>query len=74
MAETKPTCDVHTEQITQLKDSDKRQWVKINEHDGLFRRYVPVWTTIVLMMASALTGSALTFAGMIIKFAGPTGP
>jgi len=69
-AEDKPQCEVHGEQISQLRTSDDRQWIKLNEHDSLFRKYVPLWTTVILMVSSALTGSALTFAGMIIKFAG----
>lgn len=63
-------CKVHAEQISTLKDNDNKQWTKLNEHDGLFRRYVPIWTTVVLTVMGTLTGSALTFAGMIIKFAG----
>jgi len=70
MPEDKPKCDVHSEQIKQLQSSDSKQWDKLNEHDGLFRKYIPVWMTVVLMVMSGLTGSALTFAGMIIKFSG----
>ena len=61
---------VHTEQITQLKESDNDQWEHINGLEKALHRLVPVWTTVVLMAMSAITGSALTFAGMIIKLWG----
>ena len=63
-------CDVHDEQITQLKTSDSDQWEHINNLESALHKLVPVWTALVLMVMSGLTGSALTFAGMIIKFAG----
>jgi len=63
-------CAVHEEQISQLKSDTKDQWDHINKMDEAIRKLVPVWTTIVLMVMSGLTGSALTFAGMTIKFAG----
>ena len=53
---------------TWFPDTDE-QWEHINALENALRKFVPVWTTIVLMVGSALTGSALTFAGMIIKFA-----
>jgi len=63
-------CVVHTERINRLvKDTDE-QWMHINKLEELMRKLVPVWTTIVLMVMSGLTGSALTFAGMIIRFSG----
>ena len=46
------------------------QWGHINKLEEMMRKLVPVWTTIVLRVMSGLTGSALTFAGMIIKFSG----
>jgi len=61
---------VHTTQIEQLKKSDDEQWEHINGLEKALHRLVPVWTTVVLMVMSAMTGSALTFAGMIIKFTG----
>lgn len=63
-------CAVHGEKIRQLEVSDKMQWEQINKWNETLRKYVPIWTTIALMIMSCLTGSALTFAGMMIKFAG----
>jgi len=63
-------CAVHGEKIHQLEVSDKMQWEQINKWNETLRKYVPIWTTIALMIMSCLTGSALTFAGMMIKFAG----
>ncbi len=65
-----PDIAVHTEQISQLKQSDTDQWEHITGLEKALTKLVPVWTTVVLMALSAITGSALTFAGMIIKFAG----
>lgn len=53
--------------IITLEKSDTNQWVEINKLREFMRKLVPVWTTVVLMVMSAVTGSALTFAGMIIK-------
>ena len=61
---------LQTDQIAQLRKSDDEQWEHINKVENALRKLVPIWTTVVLMAMSALTGSALTFAGMIIKFAG----
>ncbi len=63
-------CAVHGEKIRQLEASDKTQWEHINKWNDTIRKYVPVWVTIVLMAMSGITGAALTFAGMMIKFAG----
>ena len=60
---------VQDEQITQLKESDKDQWDHINGLEKAIQKLVPVWVTVVLMAMSAITASALTFAGMMIKFA-----
>jgi len=60
-------CDVHDEQIHRLRADTDEQWEHINKIEDALRRLVPVWVTIVLMMMSGVTGSALTFAGMIIK-------
>ena len=60
--------DVQAEQISQLKESDNTQWEHITGLEKAIQRLVPVWTTIVLMVMSGVTGSALTFAGMIMKF------
>jgi len=63
-------CSVHAEKLRQLESSDREQWQHINRWNETIRKYVPVWTTIVLMIMSCLTGSALTFAGMMLKFSG----
>ena len=66
-------CEEHSgleKSIENLEKSDKDQWEEINGLKKALTRLVPVWTTIVLMAMSALTGSALTFAGMIIRFTG----
>ena len=60
---------VETE-VSNLKDSDGDQWAEINKIREFMRKLIPVWVTVVLMAMSAITGSALTFAGMIIKMAG----
>lgn len=66
-------CEVHTEQIKQLKQDTTDQWMHINKLEDALRKLVPVWTTLVLMVMSGLLGAALTFAGMIIKFANSKG-
>lgn len=53
-----------------LEKSDGEQWDAINELRRFMQKLVPVWTTVVLMAMSAVTASALTFAGMVFKFAG----
>ena len=62
---------VETE-VVNLRDSDKNQWSAIEKlkerFDILMRKWVPAWVTFILMAMSAVTASALTFAGMIIKF------
>jgi len=66
-------CDAHSglaKSIENLEKNDVDQWVHINKIEAALPRLVPVWVAIVLMMMSGLTGSALTFAGMIIKFSG----
>ena len=70
MAEIEQNCAVHEEQITQLRKSNDDQWEHINGLEKAFRNFVPIWTTVVLTVMGALTGSALTFAGMMVKFAG----
>ena len=52
-------------EVDNLKDSDSKQWEIISR----IQNRPPVWTTVVLMAFSGITGSALTFAGMLIKFA-----
>ena len=71
-------CGIHGKQIEQLERQveevlpkvDNDQWTAIEQIRSYMRKLVPVWVTVVLMATSFITGSALTFAGMIIKFAG----
>jgi hypothetical protein len=62
---------VETE-IVNLKDSDSKQWSAIDvlkeKYDTLMRKWVPVWVTIGFTIMGAMTGSALTFAGMVMKY------
>ena len=60
---------VETE-IDTLKKSDDDQWNAINEIRQYMRKLIPVWVTLVLMAMSAVTASALTFAGMAIRMVG----
>lgn len=61
---------VETE-VDNLKDSDSNQWTAINKlkerFDLLMRKWIPVWMAVVLTVMGTITGSALTFAGMIIR-------
>lgn len=69
----KEKCDAHSgfeKSIENLEKSDIDQWTHINKIEAALPRLVPVWVALVLMLMSGLTGSALTFAGMIIKFTG----
>jgi len=58
--------------VDNLKDSDSNQWSAIDKlkekFDLLMRKWVPVWMTLMLTGMGAITGSALTFAAMILKF------
>jgi len=66
-------CESHSgfdEAIENLKKSDEEQWGHINKIEEVLPKLLPLWVTVVLMIMSGLTGSALTFAGMIIKFSG----
>lgn len=60
---------VETE-VDNLKGSDTSQWAEINKIREFMRKLIPVWVTVVLMVMSAITGSALTFAGMLVKMSG----
>ena len=60
---------VETE-VETLKKSDGDQWNAINEIRQYMRKLIPVWVTLVLMAMSAVTASALTFAGMAIRMVG----
>lgn len=57
-------------EIETLKQSDQDQWSAINDLRKFMRKLVPVWTTVVLMAMSAITASALTFAGMLLRMPG----
>ncbi len=57
-------------EVDTLKKSNDEQWGAINDIRLFMRKLIPIWTATVLMAASFITGSALTFAGMVIKFSG----
>ncbi len=65
---------VNQAEISTLKESDSNQWSAIDKlrerFDLLMRKWVPVWVTITLTLMGTITGSAITFAGMILKFSG----
>ena len=65
--------DHHDEAIKELKRHDEKQWIEIGKlRDSIanaLTRLIPVWVGVVLTMAGLITGSALTFAGVIFKFA-----
>ena len=58
---------INETEIGNLKDSDNNQWKEISKIREFMRKLIPIWVTVVLMALSAVTGSALTFAGMIIR-------
>jgi len=66
---TNENCAVHENRLETLERSDEDQWTQINQLRDKIGKLVPIWTTIVLMAMSAMTASALTFAGMMITFA-----
>lgn len=63
----------HDDSIKELKRHDEKQWVEIGKlRDSIanaLTRLIPVWVGVVLTVAGLVTGSALTFAGVIFKFA-----
>ena len=66
-------CDQHSghvEAIKNLQDSEKDLWEHVNKIEEALPKLVPVWVTITLTIMGAVTGAALTFAGMMLKFAG----
>ena len=66
-------CEAHSgfdEAIKNLRKSDVDQWKHIDAIEARLPKLVPVWVTIILMVMSAVTGSALTVAVMFIKFSG----
>lgn len=56
--------------IESLQHGETEQWEHINKIEAALPKLVPVWVTIALTVMGAVTGSALTFAGMMFKFAG----
>ena len=65
-------CEAHSgfgQAIKNLEKSDVDQWAHINAIEARLPKLVPVWVTVILMVMSAVSGSALTVAVMFIKFA-----
>ncbi len=56
--------------VQRLEKDTTDQWDAINDLRRFMRKLVPVWVTIVISVLTFITGCSLTFAGMIIKFAG----
>ena len=63
-------CDVHSTEIERLQKDTEDQWAHINGIESALRKLVPVWVTAVMTLMGTLTGSALTVAVMMVKFAG----
>lgn len=66
-------CKAHSGVIADLdnlKSDGIEQWRHINSIEDRLPKLVPIWVTIVLTVMGALTGSALTFAGMMLRFTG----
>ena len=61
---------INETEVENLKASDEKQWETINDLQKFMRKLVPIWVTVVLTVMGTVTGSALTFAGMVIKMAG----
>ncbi len=57
-------------EVQTLKKSDDDQWQAINELRQYMHKLIPIWTALVLTVFGAITGSALTFAGMVIRMSG----
>ncbi|MHC4620202.1 MAG: hypothetical protein ACYTEQ_20845 [Planctomycetota bacterium] len=55
-------------EIDNLKKSDDDQWKAINELRKYMQKLVPVWTAAILTVMGAITGSALTFAAMVLRY------
>jgi len=53
--------------IDNIETTNSQQWDAINELRQFMHKLIPVWVTVVLMAMSAITASALTFAGLISK-------
>jgi len=66
-------CEEHSgclQAISNLQISGRDLWSHVNAIEAALPKLVPIWVTITLTIMGALTGSALTFAGMISKFTG----
>lgn len=55
----------NAEAISGLKDSDSAQWEAIRT----LQTRLPLWATVILMIMSALVGSALTYAAVVVRLA-----
>lgn len=55
--------------IDDLKGEDNKQWAELDKIKEALTRLIPVWVGMVLTLAGLITGSAVTFAGVIFKFA-----
>lgn len=53
--------------IDNLEKTNTEQWDAINELRRFMHKLVPVWVTVVLMVMSAVTAGALTFASLASK-------
>lgn len=56
--------------VIRLEKDTTEQWDAINELRRFMRKLVPVWVTVAFSTLTFLTGSALTIAVMVIRFAG----
>ena len=56
--------------VDRLESDTKSQWAAIDELRRYMRKLVPVWVTAVVSVLTFITGASLTFAGMILRFAG----
>ena len=56
--------------VERLEKDTCEQWEAINELRRFMQKLVPVWVTIVVSLLTFITGGSLTFAGMVLKFAG----
>lgn len=70
MSESDTKIAVIETEVATLKRSDTDQWEAISDIRQFMRKLIPIWTATVLMAASFITGSALTFAGMVIRMSG----
>ncbi len=57
-------------EVIRLKQDTTDQWKAIEDLRQFMRKLVPVWVTVVISVLTFITGSALTIAIRVIKFAG----